>query len=130
MIGTEMTACIPRLRQVLPLLAVSAVVCAVGCGPGSGPTVSLTSDDPAGRIPAMKSAAQKKDPAAVPKLVELLESDDPAERLYAIEALRRITGKTMGYTYYGSDAERAEAVARWKASIGAAPATTTKPVEP
>ncbi|QOV87482.1 HEAT repeat domain-containing protein [Humisphaera borealis] len=94
-----------------------------GCGPGSGPTVSLTSDDPAGRIPAIKGAAQRKDQASVPKLVELLSSDDPAERFYAIEALRRITGKTMGYNYYGSEQERAQAIDRWKASI----APTTQP---
>ena len=112
---------------ILPTVA--AALTTPGCGPGEGPTVSLTSDDPAGRIPAMKVAAQRKDPAAVPKLVELLASDDPAERFYAIEALRRITGKTMGYTYYGSDQERAEAIARWKASIGpvSGPSPASKP---
>ncbi len=111
----------PPRRYVVALLVVSHLA---GCGPGDGPKVSLTSDDPAGRIPAMKQAAARMDTSAVPQLVELLASDDPAERLYAIEALRRITGKTMGYNYYGSETERAEAIARWKASL--TPATQPK----
>jgi hypothetical protein len=114
--------CTPPRRTCA--VAILALALLAGCGPGDGPRVSLTSDDPAGRIPAMKQAAARKDAGAVPQLVELLASDDPAERLYAIEALRRITGKTMGYNYYGSEAERAEAIARWKASL--APATQPK----
>lgn len=105
------------VRRPLIRAATGAVVLLLvpsGCGPGAGPAVSLTSDDPAGRIPAMKRAARTKDPAAVPKLVALLESDDPAERLYSIEALRRITGQTFGYNYYDSEPNREAAVGRWK----------------
>jgi hypothetical protein len=94
-------------------LACLAALLTAGCA-GDGPTVSLKSDDPAGRIPAMKQAAQRHDAKAIPELVARLESDDPAERLYAIGALERITGKTFGYRYYGTDVDRADAVGRWK----------------
>jgi len=110
-----------RKSVFLAALLSAALLVAAGCGPGSGPVIGLTSDDPAGRIPAIKQAGERKDAASVAQLVTLLQSDDPAERFYAIEALRRITGETLGFTYYGSEQERSEAVARWKAF--AAPST-------
>lgn len=118
----QFTATKPRPRLTHPAATLlAALVLIAGCGPGSGPVISLTSDDPAGRIPAMKQAALQKDASAVPELVKRLESDDPAERFYAIEALQRITGQTLGYIYYATEQDRAAAVARWKARI--APAT-------
>ena len=99
------------------VLGVVALAAAAGCQ-GDGPTVSLQNKDPAGKIPAMKQAAERQDRSAVPDLVQTLESDDPAERLYAIEALRRITGQDLGYNYYGSDEQRASGVQRWKTWLG------------
>lgn len=110
-------------RRVVPPLAATACAALAGLGgcAGDGPTVSIRNEDPAGKIPAMKIAAQRKDQSAVPALVAALQSDDPAERLYAIGALRRITGQTLDYSYYGSDAEREAGVGRWKAWLAARP---------
>src|SRR4051812_15238590 len=89
-----------RIRAVRPVLAPAAVVavaCALGLGvlAGSGltgcgppPEKKLNNPDPSGKIPAMKQAARTHDRRAVPSLVKDLESDDPAVRFYAIEALR------------------------------------------
>jgi hypothetical protein len=108
--------------RIAALLLLSVVLgWSTGCT-GTGPVVGLKSDEVAGRIQAMKLAAERRDKAAVPDLVAALESEDPAERLFAIEALERITGQNLGYHYYDSDAERAEAVKRWKERL-AGPAT-------
>ncbi|MDB5294334.1 MAG: hypothetical protein JWO31_317, partial [Phycisphaerales bacterium] len=44
-----------------------------------------------------------------------------AERLYAAEALHRLTGQTHDYHYYDVEPKRAEAVARWRAWLAAQP---------
>jgi hypothetical protein len=102
-----------------------AVASGIGCT-GSGPVVGLRSDEVAGRIPAMKLAAEKRDLAAVPSLIDSLASDDSAERLYAIQALQRITGQTLDYHYYDTDANRAAAIERWKAWLAAQPRAAPK----
>jgi hypothetical protein len=108
--------------RIAVLLLVSFVLgSSTGCT-GTGPVVGLKSDEVAGRIQAMKLAVERRDKAAVPDLVVALESEDPAERLFAIEALERITGQNLGYHYYDSDAGRAAAVKRWKERL-AGPAT-------
>src|SRR3954469_13904484 len=82
-------------------IAVMIIAAASGAGcTGTGPVVGLKSDEVAGRIPAMKLAAERRDLAALPSLIDALASDDSAERFYAIEALQRITGQTMDYHYY------------------------------
>lgn len=47
-------------------------------------------------------------------LVKSLESDDSAERFYAIEGLKRLTGDDLGYIYYADESARRPAVNRWK----------------
>jgi hypothetical protein len=75
--------------------------------------VGFQEQDPAARIRAIQQAAASKDEAAVPGLIQLLESDDPAERLLAIRALERITGQTMGYDHAAPVDERRAAAERW-----------------
>ena len=99
--------------------ALAALVCGVlalgpaGCTAPRRPLV-VSDPDPSVKIPAFKKAVRKKDRSAVRQLVADLESDDPAVRLYAIDALRRMTGQAFGYRYYDDDAQRREAVGRWK----------------
>src|SRR5207253_2825000 len=90
------------------ILAVLAGMGLAGCGPP--PEKKLTNPDPSGMIPAIKQAARSHDQRAVPYLVKDLESDDPAVRFYAIEALRRITGQDFGYVYYGDEDAREPAL--------------------
>ena len=123
----------PPTGAVGAAVALAAAFAGAGGGgrAGDGPTVSLQNKDPAGKIPAMKQAAERQDRSAVPDLVQTLESDDPAERLYAIEALRRITGQDLGYNYYGSDEQRASGVQRWKTWLGTRqPPGTRQPSPP
>ncbi len=92
---------------------VSGLVCAaVGCSPPRGAR-HVTDPDPSVKIPAIRVVAKDKDRHAIPTLVEDLSSDDPAVRFYAIEALIRLTGDSMGYNYYASDTDREISVKRW-----------------
>jgi len=90
------------------ILAVSVVG---GCYSPDPP--SLWSDSAPTVIPAIKSAAASKDHRAVPRLIALLDNHDSAVRFAANSALTRITGADMGYCYYGSEADRKAAIARW-----------------
>ena len=74
---------------------------------------SFDSAEPAARNAAALEAVGKKDQRAVPELIGMLESDDPATRLIAVQSLERLTGERRGFEAYGTDRERAEAVARW-----------------
>lgn len=78
------------------------------------PRLTVTDSDPGVKIPAIKQSAEKHDSGAAPQLVQDLESDDPAVRFYAIEALFRLTGQRFGYDYYASEDQRAPAVQRWQ----------------
>src|SRR4051794_19483359 len=114
-------------RSISPMLClVAGITLLAGCQ-GDGPKVGLKSDEPAGRMIAMKQAGQRHDTKAVPQLIDALSSEDPAERFYAGEALERITGQTLGYHYYDSDPVREQAVQNWKQWLnGRTAAGTTK----
>jgi len=101
-------------RRGLVVLAVAAAfVAGVGCIPKE--TQSIGAVDPSSSIPAIQQAAKKKDRTAIPALVKQLESDDPAVRFYAINALRDLTGQTQGFNYFDDAEARKPAVLRWKA---------------
>ncbi len=97
------------LRGVLIILAFVIA----GCGPTIRP--SFDSAEPAARNQALVRAAATNDQNAVPDLVRMLESDDPATRLLAIDALERLTGQRLGYDPADSERKREEAVVRWRA---------------
>lgn len=78
------------------------------------PPLSVEDPDPSIKIPAMKVAVEKKDLKAACQMVKDLESDDPAVRFYAIEALYRLTGERMGYEFYVDADQRQAAVKRWR----------------
>ena len=84
-----------------------------------GPTIEADFDsaEPAARNAAIVEAARIKDAAAVPDLVRMLDSDDPATRMLAIDALERITGHRHGYDHAAAEHERAPAVERWEAWV-------------
>lgn len=64
---------------------------------------------------AIRDAATKNDQAAVPALINRLDSDDPAERLLAQRALEKLTGQSCGYDHAASRQDRQAAVQRWVA---------------
>ena len=75
--------------------------------------MAFDSPDPARRIDAAVRAVEHNDRSAVPDLIGMLDSDDPATRFVAIHALERLTGQTLGYDYAAPSWERASAVDRW-----------------
>jgi hypothetical protein len=102
------------ITAIVVIVAMTVTGGLTGCGPPRG-SQYVDNDDPDVKIPAIQQAVRTKDKKAVPVLVNDLDSDDPAVRFYAIEALRRLTGDTMGYNYYEDEDVRKPAVERWKA---------------
>ena len=92
-------------------VSIGLLACFV-CGCAHGPR-HVTDEDPSDKIPAIKHAVQSKDRSALPQLVKDLNSDDPAVRFYAIDALRKLCGQDFGYRYYEDDEQRKAAVVRW-----------------
>jgi putative membrane protein len=98
------------------VVAAALCCCAGGCslfGGGREP-FSITSRDPASKIPAIKKAVHARDSQTAQYLVKSLESDDPAVRFYAIRGLQDLTGETFGYVWYADDRDRRDALAKWR----------------
>ena len=108
-----------RAARARPCFVLGLALCgALACGPAgcTAPRRPLvvTDPDPSVKIPAYKKAVRQNDRDAVRQLVADLESDDPAVRLYAASALRRLTSENFGYRYYDGEEQRRAAVARWR----------------
>jgi hypothetical protein len=85
-----------------------------GCSEPAGPR-TVDSEQLTVKIPAIKEAARSGDMTAAPQLVEDLDSDDAAVRLYAFKGLRELAdGETYGYVYYADYERRRPAVAKWQ----------------
>jgi len=98
------------------LVRVSAIILLAATGGCSGPGLQagFGSPDPASELHAIAPAVAKNDPAALPDLIRLLESDDPAVRMLSYRALERLTGQTLGYEFSAPLPARQEAIARWQ----------------
>ena len=98
--------------------ALAWLACAGGCGAGPDRPATLfqrlQSDDPAVRLSAVVEAGRTSDRRALPLLVDRLEDDESAVRMFALESLRKITGLTFDYCFYASPAGRQESVRRWR----------------
>ena len=102
----------------MSLICAAVIFCGAGCNIG-GPR-SVDNADPAVKIRAMKRLVREHDVNAARKLVAELDSDDPAVRLYAIEALERLTGERFEYQYYFDEEQRKPSVERWQQWLGQA----------
>ena len=104
---------LPRLRPLVLLATVfGGSVGLVGCAdPDSA--VGFQEASPAARMRAIRQAAERNDKSAIPDLIGVLASDDPAERFFSIPTLERMTGQTFGYDHAAEPAARREAVKRW-----------------
>ncbi len=74
----------------------------------------LQSEDPIRRIDGAIAASRANDPAAAPLLVDRLQDDDQAVRMYAIIALKHIEGTDLGYKYWANDVNRARMAQQWR----------------
>ena len=103
------------LRVILLAVIGGALAQASGCKqPGGDLAADFQSEDPHCRVAAIRQAGETKDPQSLPYLVDRLTDSEQEVRFFAILALERVTGTTMGYEYYGPSGERAEAVQRWR----------------
>jgi hypothetical protein len=100
-------------------LVALALLTTVGCGGAAGRRAQLGSDNPLDRAAAIVQVYEARDRNAVQKLVDLLEDSSSAVRLYAILALRGLTGEDFGYRYYDKEATRAVSVRRWRDAVRA-----------
>ena len=82
-----------------------------GCGHGPR---HVTDSDPADKIPAIEVAVRRHDRRVIPQLVNDLDNQDPAIRLYVINGLRDLTGQDLGYKYFEDDDQRKPAIDRWR----------------
>jgi hypothetical protein len=73
---------------------------------------------------AIQQAGAQRDPAATRSLIEQLDSDDPAVRMLAYEALRRIDDTETGFDHGAWAPERREAIATWAEHHSAGPTTS------
>ncbi len=96
------------------LLLLIVVLLTIGCAPKqSAVRADLRATDTAGRVPALFDAADQQDPQTLAELVHALMDEDPAVRLFAIQALQERTGQTLGYHYYDPAEPRRAATQRW-----------------
>jgi hypothetical protein len=105
---------LPWDRYALMVIGVGLAGCSTAGSGREGLYTRLQSDDDQVRIEAVVEAGRTGDRGAVPYLVELLGDESPAMRLFAIESLRRITGRDLGYRPYADEAARREAIGRWR----------------
>ena len=78
------------------------------------PAPNIADADPTVKIAGIKQAVARKDRASLPALVEQLDSDDPAVRLFALGALERFAGQRFGYEYYFDEEQRKPSLAKWR----------------
>jgi hypothetical protein len=96
-------------RRLLPLLLLALASCAAPRGP-----LVVTDRDPSIKIPAIQKAVREKDRSVIPQLIQELNNDDAAVRLYANHALEELTGERFGYKYFQDEAAREPAIQRWR----------------
>lgn len=95
----------------LTFLGLLALLC--GCADQPVSEGGFNARDPQSKLYAIHRAGETRDASAIPHLIEQLGSDDQLVRMYAITALDKITGKTLGYVYYESPDKRAAAIEQW-----------------
>ncbi len=105
-----MAAMTRRLGTCLAVL-VAGVLSA--CAPPPASEGGFNSPDPGAKLYAIHRAGEAKDRSAIGHLIEQLGSDDQAVRMYAIGALRRITGRDFDYVYYADPVQRERSIVRW-----------------
>lgn len=104
----------PAVRLVPVLLLLPGVH---ACRSAESERARLTSTNPLDQVTAAVWLAEAGDAEAVARLVALLDDDDRTVRLYAIQALERLCGRTYGYRFYEPPARRRAAMTRWQEAL-------------
>lgn len=103
-------------RRSSPVIAL-ALLPMPGCA-GPGLKAGFNAPDPAARLHALEEAVETGDRASIPRLVELLDSSDPAERMLSHRALERLTGRELNYLHSAPEGERRAQIAAIKRELG------------
>lgn len=104
--------------HLVTLCAGGVLVVTGACGGGTASRAArFQSGNPLDRAQAVIEATEARDLEAVHTLVDLLEDPDPAVRMFAIVALRRLCDRDYGYRYYEDAYRRAQAVERWRTAL-------------
>jgi hypothetical protein len=78
------------------------------------PAPNVADPDPQVNIAGIREMVARKDRSKLPALVDQLDSDDAAVRMYAIHALETFAGQRFGYEYYFDEDQRKPSLARWR----------------
>lgn len=96
------------LRQGAPAI----LLVASSCGQS---TVGADYRSPAAdaKLDAIVQSTRAGGDEDLPRIIEQLDSDDPAVRMSAESALLQLTGERRGYRHYDSKQDRDAAIERW-----------------
>lgn len=109
-----------RYPAIGTILLLSIGLALSGCSLQQRPVrAGFDAPDTPGKVPAIVDAADQDDPKTLSDLVHALSDEDPAVRLFAIQALYHRTGESFGYRYYESAEKRQVASARWNTWLAA-----------
>lgn len=108
----------PASAAVARIFAAGMLLALGSCGPAAT-AGGFDSANPAARMYAIEHAARSSNRAAIGRIVEQLDCDDPAVRLMAITTLKRLTGETYGYRDFDPPQVRREAIERWVKAVNA-----------
>jgi hypothetical protein len=98
-----------RMWLLAPLATLS-----FGCGLAPKSFQKVTDPAPIVRARSIGLSGRLPEHKAVPALIDRLEDHDPVVRLAAYEELKKGTGRSFGFIPWSSEADRAQAVARWR----------------
>lgn len=102
------------MRCLLIIFSLTIAAFAVSsCAPPPARDGGFNSPDPASKLYAIRRAGREQDRSKIPDLIQQLNSDDAAVRMFAIQALEKIDGTRRGYDPYASAGLRAEAIRAW-----------------
>lgn len=101
----------PRAHQVGLTTTGVIVMLIAGCLPD--PKVGFDSPAPSKRLDAIVQASELEDDESLVKLVEMLRSHAPTERMFAIRSLEARTGQTLDYHHAAPHWQRIAAYNRW-----------------
>lgn len=103
------------MNRMFIAMFLPAVLALASCGkPPAASLGGFHSPDPAARLYAIQNAGEQQDRSSIPYLIESLDSDDPAERMWAIHALEKMTGERKGYNPHATVLNRDQSVTRWQ----------------
>jgi HEAT repeat protein len=102
-------------------LAIALLALAVGCSLAPKGFEGLSHPAPLVRARAVGMGRGLSDEVVLPALVDRLEDPDEVVRLTAHDELRHRSGQDFGFVPWADPAERAAAVARWRAWLAKRP---------